>query len=268
MLTVALVSEVYVDADGPARLQERLQAARNAGADVVLLPELPLNPWSPATIAVRDDDAEAPGGPREMALRTAARDASIAVVGGVIQRDARTGARYNTALLVDAGGEVVAQYRKVHLPDEPGFFETHHYQPGAEPPVVVRALGMPIGIQICSDTNRPTGTQLLASAGAEAILTPRATESGTWPRWRLVLQANALTCACYVLSVNRPAPEQAVPLGGPSLAVSPMGEVLVETTDPMALVTLDSAAVAQARRRYPGYLAWPRDVYARGWKTR
>jgi predicted amidohydrolase len=127
--------------------------------------------------------------------------------------------------------------------------------------------GFPVGVQVCSDLNRPVLGHALAAAGALAILGPRATESGTWPRWRLVLQATALTASCYVLSVTRPRPEQGVPLGGPSFAVGPDGDVLFETTERLALVTLERAAVARAQVRYPGYLGLRPEVYAAAWEA-
>ena len=78
--------------------------------------------------------------------------------------------------------------------------------------------------------------------------------------------ANAMTSGAYVLSVARPREELGVPLGGPSFAVAPTGDVLVETTDPIAVVDLDRAVVEEARARYPGYLATRADLYAEGWK--
>jgi len=67
-LTLALVSDVFDDADGAIRLETQLQTARTRGAELAVLPELPLNPWSPATEVVRDDDAEESGGARHLAL--------------------------------------------------------------------------------------------------------------------------------------------------------------------------------------------------------
>jgi predicted amidohydrolase len=262
-LAIALISDVFFQPDGADRLRLRLREARAAGAELVVLPELPLNAWSPATPNVRESDAEPPDGPRAQTLRHAARDAGVAVLGGVIERDPGTGRRRNTALLVDGRGDIVASYRKLHLPDEDGFHETNHYEPGDLPPDVIRTFAMPLGIQICSDTNRPLGTYRLAALGAEAILIPRATESATFDRWRLVFQANALVSSSYVVSVNRPAAEQGVPLGGPSIVVSPSGDVLLETTNPVAVVTLDHDVVATARRKYPGYLPWRFELFSR-----
>jgi N-carbamoylputrescine amidase len=265
-LTVALVSDVFFTPDGPARLRARLRDARARGAELAVLPEIPLNPWSPATTRVVAGDAEVPGGPRQQEQAAAARAESIALVGGAIVRDPATDVRYNTAVVYDALGDLVAWYRKVHLPDEEGFHEPAHYSPGHHAPTVIRRFAMPIGLQICSDLNRPEGCHLLGAMGAEAILAPRATEAATWDRWRTVMIANAMTSCAYVLSVNRPAPEQGVPLGGPSCAVAPGGGVLLETTDPVAVVTLDRDAVIEAKTRYPGYLKVEAAIYAEAWK--
>jgi predicted amidohydrolase len=98
-----------------------------------------------------------------------------------------------------------------------------------------------------------------------AMLNPRATEEQTYQRWKTVWRANAMTSCCYVLSVNRPHPEQGVLIGGPSVAIDPKGEVLVETTDTLAVVTVDAAAVASARAGYPGYLPVRARLYADAW---
>jgi predicted amidohydrolase len=265
-LTVAMLREVFFGDGAAARLLAGLREARDRGADLVVLPELPLHPWVPASSAPRDEDAEPPGGPREQLLAEAARAAGVGVIGGAIVRDPGTGLRHNTALVMTAQGALACAYRKVHLPEEPGFWETSHYAPGDAPPVPIDAFALRLGVQICSDVNRPEGCHLLGAQGAELIAAPRATEADTFERWRLVLRADALTSAAYVLSVPRPRPEDGVPLGGPSIAVAPDGEVLLETTDTLALVRLDRSRVEEARRDYPGYLKVPAGVYERGWR--
>jgi predicted amidohydrolase len=264
-LTVALISEVYWQPDGVARLRERLAQAADRGADVAMLPELPLNPWSPGTRERRDDDAEPMGGPRMTAQAEAAAEAGIGLVGGIIHRDETTGRRTSRALVFDRSGELQATYEKLHLPEESGFWETSHYEPGTGAPQRIDAFGVPVGLQLCSDNNRPEGTHLLAAQGAMAVLIPRATEEATYQRWRLVFRANALTSCCYVLSVNRPDPEPGALIGGPSIAVDPTANVMVETTDTLALVTLDAAAVAASKQKYPGYLPVRARLYADAW---
>ena len=164
-----------------------------------------------------------------------------------------------------APGRLQGTYEKLHLPEEPGFWETSHYEPGTEAPQRIDAFGVPIGVQLCSDANRPQGTQLLGAQGAMAVVNPRASEERTFQRWKTVWRANALTSCCYVLSVNRPYPEGGVILGGPSVAYDPNGVLLVETTDTLALVTLDAKVVTDARRAYPGYLPIHARLYADAW---
>jgi N-carbamoylputrescine amidase len=264
-LTVALVSEVFWEPDGHVRLRERLAEAAGRGADLAVLPEIPLNPWRPASKEPVDADAEPMDGPRATAQAAAAAEAGIGLVGGIIHRDAATGRRTSRALVFDRVGTLVATYEKLHLPEEPGFWETSHYEPGDEPPERIDAFGLPVGVQICSDTKRPQGAHLLGAKGAMAVLIPRATEEKTYQRWKLVFRANALTSSVYVLSVNRPGPEEGVLLGGPSIAVDPNGDVLLETTDRMGLVTLDATVVDRSRTDYPGYLPVRARLYADAW---
>jgi N-carbamoylputrescine amidase len=264
-LTVALISEVFWEPDGAQRLEQRLAEAAERGADLAVLPEIPLNPWRPSTKEAREEDAEPMDGPRARAQREAATSAGIGLIGGIIHRDAETGRRTSRALIIDRAGEVRATYEKLHLPEEPGFWETSHYEPGTEAPKRIDAFGLPIGVQICSDNNRPEGVHLLGAQGALAMINPRATEEKTYQRWKTVFRANALTSCLYVLSVNRPHPEDGVLIGGPSVAFDPNGALLVETTDTLALVTLDAKVVTDARRAYPGYLPVRARLYADAW---
>jgi predicted amidohydrolase len=266
-LTVAMVSEVFWQPDGKVRLRERLDEAVERGADLALLPELPLNPWSPATREPRDEDAEPMDGPRMTAQAEAASGAGIGLVGGIIHRDSATGRRTSRALVFDRSGSLVATYEKLHLPEEPGFWETSHYEPGTATATPIDAFGVPFGIQICSDNQRPEGAHVLAALGAMAVLVPRASEEATYQRWKTILRANAMTSCCYVLSVNRPDPEEGVLIGGPSVAVDPRGNAVVETTERMSLVTLEASAVTEARSAYPGYLPLWTDLYARAWQA-
>src|SRR5437870_3211815 len=266
-LRVALIRKVFANADGVAELRKALAQAHSQGTQLAVLPEIPLNAWSPATKTPQDDEAEAPAGPRHRAMSEAAREVGIALIGGAIIRDPKSGRCHNTALAFDRSGELVGSYRKLHLPEEEGFWETSHYDPGDKPPSVIHGFPMQLGIQVCSDVNRPEGSLLLGALGAEVIVCPRATEAATFPRWKTVLTANALTSCTYVISVPRPQPEFGVPLGGPSFAVAPTGEVLAEGTDPTILVTLDRNVLDEVRRRYPGYLPVRADLYAEGWKS-
>lgn len=266
LFTVALVTDAFPTDDAIPRLLDRLRAARELGAQLAVLPELPLNPWVPLTRHPSHADAEHPGGPRHRALADAARATGLPVLGGAIVRDPATGRRHNTALLLGADGDPLLRYRKIHLPDEEGYWEAHHYEPGDRLHAPARLAGWGLGVQICSDVNRPQGCNALAALGAEVVLAPRATPPETYSRWRLVLRANAVTSCAFVVSVNRPPAGSGGVIGGPSLAIGPSGDVLLETTDPVAAVTLERAALDTGRAAYPGYLDVRADVYENAWR--
>ncbi|MCP4901478.1 MAG: carbon-nitrogen hydrolase family protein [bacterium] len=264
-IRVALITEVFFDNEDRL-LKSCLKEAKGQGAELAVLPELPLNPWSPATKSPRKDDEEQPGGWRQTMFGEAAAEVEIAVLGGAIQADPEfNNRRFNTALLFDASGSLIGSYRKTHLPEETGYWETSHYEPADEPPRVMTGLPISLGVQICSDANRPQGTHLLSAQGADVVFNPRATPVETYERWNLVLRANAVTSACYVISVNRPRPEFDVDIGGPSLAIAPDGEVLLETTDQVAVVTIERERLEKAKANYPGYLPERAQFWVEGW---
>lgn len=265
-LTVALITDVFPTRGDEERLLDHLREARSRGAQLAVLPELPLNRWAPVSQVPSDGDAEPPYGPRESAMAVAARATGLAVLGGAIVRDPGNGRRHNTAVLFDSTGEELLRYRKIHLPDEEGYWEAHHYEAGEELRAPVGFAGWSVGVQVCSDANRPQGCNALAAMGAEVILLPRATPAETYPRWRLVLRANAVTSCAYVVSVNRPGTRSQGIIGGPSMVADPSGEVLLETRDPVATVSLEKAVLERARKEYPGYLDVRADVYARAWR--
>ena len=261
--TIALVRDVFADDHSNERLTSTLTEARERGAELAILPEIPLNPWSPATREAREDDLDR--GERFERQRDAARSAGIALVGGVIVHNEETGNRENTALVFDAKGELLQRYAKVHVPSEPGFWESDHYRPGPVGASVVEGLPFPLGVQICSDFNRPMGSHILAARGAKLIANPRATSRGTWENWKLVYRATALTTASFVVSACRPGQEQGVDLGGPCIAVAPHGEVLLESEERIGVVKLEASRLADADVDYPGYPPIRSDLYASDW---
>ncbi len=261
---IALISEVYPE--GYHALVDDLGEAVDAGARLAVLPECPAQAWAPGRDRPDDVDAEPAGGTRESWQASAASTAGIALLGGGIER-CPDGRRRNAAVLWDEAGVERLRYHKIHIPDEPGFREAAHYEPGLSAPSVVEIAGLRIGVQICSDNQRPDGAMMLAAQDADCILNPRATEVGLLDRWKTIWRANAMVTGCWILSPNRPRPEPGTPLGGPSIAVDPRGEIRLESTAKISLVEVDPEAVAEARNAYPGYLAIPAETYATGWRS-
>jgi predicted amidohydrolase len=261
-LRVALIADTFFGRNAADRLRQRISEAKRQGATLSILPEIPLQPWAPATKQPCDDDAEALGGGRCLLLSDIAREFGMHLIGGAIIKS--QGKRHNTTLVYDAAGKLVDTYNKLHLPDEPGFWEGNHYEVGNECPRCIDSV-VPLGIQTCSDINRPEGAHMLGALGAELIACPRANEAKLFDDWRPVFQANARTSCAYVVSVNRPVAEAGVEFGGPSIAVDPSGQVILESTDPVCTFEFDHDVIKQARKNYPGYLDTRADLYAQGW---
>jgi predicted amidohydrolase len=266
-LTVALITEVFVNDPEGLRLGQRLLEARERGAELAVLPELPMDPWIPKRREPDPADAEGPGGQRHRAMAAAAARTGVAVLGGAIVRDPATGNRQNAALLFGVDGSLIAAYSKVHLPFEMDFWEAAHYRPGTDPPRAITGLPLTVGIQICSDANRTSGCHLLAAQGAAVIFVPRATPEASWDRWRLVLTADAVTSAAWIVTVNRPPEGDPSPIGGPSAVISPTGAVVAESRGGVLIAELDQQTVDRARADYPGYLDFQPGVHARGWSN-
>jgi len=182
-LTLALIHDVFCEPGGVDRLAGRLEEARAAGAELALLPELPLHGWLPPSTGRAYEDAEPQSGPRHEAQGAAARRARIGLVGGAISIDAASGERRNRAFVFDAEGREIGWYDKLHIPNEEGFWEAAHYTGGSRPPSVIEGFGLRIGLQICSDLFPPDGLPAPRNARRRGIVAlarrrSRATRAG------------------------------------------------------------------------------------------
>lgn len=273
MMKLAIVHDAFFDESPEATLLARLKEACSQGASIAVLSELALNKWMAVSQEFDVANAEELGcGPRFHCLQRCARAAGIAVIGGAITYQPGSDPEEidvtqceSTTWLIDGNGDVLLQYSKVHLPHEAGYWEASHYSPSENLPTVVQfddpraGPDQPpwtIGIQLCSDIMRPAGAAYLASQGIQLLLHPRATPLSSYEkRWKPVGRACAITSSAYVVSVNRPSTGQPdTPCGGSSFAVSPGGELLCETTEPLCIVSLSMEEVNNARKNYPGYM--------------
>lgn len=208
--------------DGSAGSQPETEAPRaSANTDLLILPELPWQPWPPQHPA-----------PLPQRFPSAILSGNTTPEG------------HNLALLHDAQGQLHLQQEKMLIPPEESF------TPGSTLPQVCDALGFPLGVLICSDAQNPLGWAALHAQGAAAILVPRATEPATWPTWKATFQTMARICSAYVVSVSRPEPEHR----SPTVVIAPDGSVEHESLDPVVHATLSIDKVLAARRTYPGNL--------------
>jgi N-carbamoylputrescine amidase len=253
-----------------AKAVERVAEARIAGADVVCLPELYRSPYFCQKEDARLFDlAEPVPGPSTEALGRAARKAGVVVVAPIFERRA-AGLYHNTAAIIDTTGEVAGLYRKMHIPDDPAFYEKFYFTPGDLGFRAIDTTKGKIGTLICWDQWYPEGARLTALQGAIVLFYPTAigwhphekAEHGHGQRdaWRTVQRGHAIANGVYVAVVNRVGHE-IPPEGGPGLefwgssfVADPFGIVIAEgSTDreEILVAKVDLARIEEVRRNWP-----------------
>ena len=270
-LKVALVQERNqgsVEAN-LARIAERVAEAAGAGAQLVLLQELHNGAYFCQHEDVAEfDQAEAIPGPSTQRLGAMAKQHGVVIVGSLFERRA-AGLYHNTAVVLERDGRLVGRYRKMHIPDDPGFYEKFYFTPGDlgfEP--ITTSVGR-LGVLVCWDQWYPEAARLMALAGAELLLYPTAIGwDPTDPQdekdrqrgaWILSHRGHAVANGLPVLSCNRVGHEQSpldaagIDFWGKSHVLGPQGEFLAEAgAEPQLLVVdVDLARSEQVRRIWP-----------------
>jgi predicted amidohydrolase len=261
-------------ADKAANLEtaERLVAqAASTGADIVVLPEK----WNAIGDAgVYHATAEAlEGGESVAAMSQWARRHGITLVGGSIaeRREGREKLS-NTSVVFDAGGQVVAVYRKIHLFDvEVGgvvYRESEAEEPGEEP-VVAEVEDWRIGLTVCYDVRFPELYRILALGGAQLVTVPAHFTTPTGKdHWHVLLRARAIENQLYVAAaaqIGETLP--GTPAYGRSLIADPWGIVLAQAPDEETVIAaeLDRAHLEQIRAKLPSLAN--RQSHAYRWPT-
>jgi N-carbamoylputrescine amidase len=248
----------------------RIGEARKKGADVVCLPELYRSPYFCQKEDARLFDlAEPVPGPSTEALGRAAREAGVVVVAPIFEKRA-LGLYHNTAAIIDTNGEVAGLYRKMHIPDDPAFYEKFYFTPGDLGFRAIDTAKGKIGTLICWDQWYPEGARLTALQGAAVLFYPTAigwhphekAEHGVPQRdaWRTIQRGHAIANGVYVAVVNRVGHE-IPPEGGPGLefwgssfVADPFGVVIAEgSTDKEEILVakVDLARIEEVRRNWP-----------------
>ena len=191
-------------------------------------------------------------------LAAAAADAEVALVAGIFT-PAPDGRVYNTAVLFDRAGELVADYRKLHLFDAFGQQESALVAPGDEA-VVAKLAGLSVGLQICYDLRFPELTRTLTSRGADLIVMPAAWGAGLFKEehWITLARARAIENTVWVAAAGQvPDPDEPAtraPTGiGRSVLIDPMGTVRLDLGPfpGVGVAEVDTGFTAQVRRSIP-----------------
>jgi N-carbamoylputrescine amidase len=272
-------------ADPAQNLQTHIDAIRSAaaqGAQLVVLQELHNTPYF---CQVEDpglhDLAETIPGPSTAALSEVAQECNCVIVASLFERRA-PGLSHNTAVVLDADGRLAGKYRKMHIPDDPGYYEKFYFTPGDlgfEP--IDTAVGR-LGVLVCWDQWYPEAARLMALAGAEILIYPTAIgwdpndsaeeQSRQREAWLTVQRGHAIANGLPLISCNRIGHE-ADPSGhtagaqfwGSSFICGPQGEWIAQApTDSSCtlLAELDLHRAESVRRIWPFLRDRRIDAYA------
>jgi len=231
-----------------ARLLVSLAAEK--GARIVCFQQLFNTHWFPMDINSENFRlAEEVPGPSVEALQEEARKAEAVIVLPMFERD---GDRYfNSAVVLDADGELLGTYRKVHVPQIPLWEERAYFSPGDKGfPVFSTRYGT-LGVQICWDNFFPEGARILALKGAQVIFAPTAAAFNSQAKWERAICANAAASGLYIFRVNRVGRELKQKFYGKSFCASPEGELVDQPSgaqEGVVIVDVDLQEIERTRR--------------------
>lgn len=242
----------------------RIGEAAAAGANIVCLQELFAGQYPCQTEDHRRfDEAEPIPGPTSEALADAARQHGVVVVGSLFERRA-AGLYHNTAVVIDADGSLAGMYRKMHIPDDPLYYEKFYFTPGD---LGFRSFDTRygrVGTCVCWDQWYPEAARLTAMSGAQVIFYP--TAIGWLPdekeaygasqhsAWETMMRSHAIANGVFVAAANRTGREGALEFWGASFACDPNGNVLARashTNEETLLVECDFEKLDAVRTHWP-----------------
>ena len=212
------------------------------GAQVICLQELFTGPYPCQAEDHRIFDlAESIPGPSTDQLCEVAKQHEVVIVAPIFERRA-AGLYHNSAAVIDADGSIVGTYRKMHIPDDPLFYEKFYFSPGDLGFKPIQTRYAKLGVGICWDQWYPEAARLFALAGAEILFYPTAIGwideekdkfgTGQQDAWQTTMRAHAIANGIWLAAPNRVGVEGRLEFWGSSFIVSPRGEV-VEQADTM-----------------------------------
>ena len=248
-----------------------IREAAAAGAELVLLPELHLGPYFCQTEdCSRFDLAETIPGPTTEALGAVARELNVVIVASLFERRA-PGLYHNTAVILERDGNLIGKYRKMHIPDDPGYYEKFYFTPGDLGFTPITCSVGRLGVLVCWDQWYPEAARLMALAGADILLYPTAIgwnpadepeeKARQLEAWVTVQRGHAVANGLPVMACNRigsesdPSGQSAgIRFWGNSFAVGPQGEFLFRADDSeerVLLVEINRQRSEDVRRIWP-----------------
>ena len=267
--------QTHADED-PASNIERTVAlihkAADQGAEIVVTQEL----FASRYFCQTEDDAhfalanEVPG-PITAELAEIAEARGIVIVGSEFEKRA-PGMFHNTAVTLDVDGTPRGMYRKMHIPDDPRFYEKYYFTPGDLGFETAFTEKASLGVLVCWDQWFPEAARATALHGAEVLIYP--TAIGTWTgemelkdtqhdAWRTMQRAHAIANGCFVAAVNRIGQEDDLVFWGRSFVAAPDGSILAEAGEgeEVLVVECDRAKIDAARQGWPFFRDRRIDAY-------
>ncbi|MGA7827346.1 MAG: carbon-nitrogen hydrolase [Geobacteraceae bacterium] len=272
-LKVALVQQSCSN-DKAGNLSKSIAAIREAarlGADLVVLQELHAGLYFCQHEDTQCfDQAEPIPGPSSDLLASIARECGVVIVASLFERRA-AGIYHNTAVVLEKDGTIAGTYRKMHIPDDPGFYEKFYFTPGDLGFNPIDTSVGRLGVLVCWDQWFPEAARLMALAGAELLIYPTAIgwDPNDTPEeqerqrdaWITIQRSHAVANGVPVISVNRVGFEKAADASGngilfwgSSFAAGCQGEFLIQTGtegDQLCTVEIDRSRIENVRRIWP-----------------
>ncbi len=251
--------------------QDAISDAAREGAEIVCLPELFRTPYlCQSEDASRFDWAEPIPGPSTEALSKQAADLGISLVASLFERRA-PGLYHNTAVVLDAKGRLVGRYRKMHIPDDPLYYEKFYFTPGDLGFKVHRTEAGKLGVLVCWDQWFPEAARATTLAGADFLFYPTAIgwqfdedesiDLAQRDAWTTIQRSHAIANGLFVFAVNRVGHETlegaegaGIRFWGSSFVADPFGRVLAKAPDDdeaVLVVECDLGLIERVRRDWP-----------------
>ena len=283
MLTALIQQPCTADVEkNKARLAASIADVAARGAELVILQELHNTPYFCQVESVDNFDlAESIPGPSTDFFGALAREHNVVLVTSLFERRA-PGLYHNTAVVFERDGSIAGVHRKMHIPDDPAYYEKFYFTPGDLGFKPIKTSVGNLGVQVCWDQWYPEGARLMALAGADILIYPTAIgyESSDTPEeqarqrnaWQLVQRGHAVANGLPVVSVNRVGHEpdssgqtRGIQFWGTSFVAGPQGELLAEASQTDAenlVVDIDLHRSEQVRRWWPFLRDRRIDAYA------